>query len=221
MPQKNENFNKAKKLFHLIKQRSDYIPSQKISSAYLFTLCETGRINQARDFFEEMVGSDSPPSLYDYNTVIKMYTRNNRIGFAVQVFEEMVERGLVPNVVVLERMVRQTARAGLIKKSLFYLGAMCERKIVPHKFTLEPLIRKTKGYPHHWVEIKEMLGESGSGCLGLSWRAVDLYFPPVRPMKRVAKEVVKRSVRLRVGKPSPPRQSKKRPKVKEIVISRY
>jgi len=219
--QKKENFDKGKKLFEIMKEKHHNKPHYRTDSAYLFLLCETGRLNTARDFFDAMENNMQPgnkPRVQDWNTVIKMYTRNNRIGYALQIYEEMKGKDVEPSLMIMERMVRQTARAGLIQKSLYFLSEMADKQMIPHKYVLEPLIRKTKGYPETWKQIKSELKR-----IGMSPGAIDMYFPPIKAQKSNPKELSNRSVRLRLEKHNPPKQGRKRKEagLKEVIISRY
>ena len=217
--EKNENLKKAEDLFKLIQSRKDYKPTLLTSTPFFNTLAEAGRLNRARECFNQMSQEGLEVGVYQYTTLIKMYARNKRPGYAIQIFDQMKEKGVVPDAICYEKIIRCCGLSGYIKQGIQYLEEMCEKiEEPPRNYAVRPLISATKAFPHHWDEIKAVLRKSKR--LSNNKELVSLYFPREQ-MKRKKEHplVTRKNMRLRQSKKSEPRKSKKRFEVKEIIIS--
>jgi len=129
---------------HSLLVRSGHINDSFAGNALISTYAKCGRILEAKQIFDEMVGKD----IVSWNALIDGYASNGQGTEAISVFREMEANGVRPDEVTFVGILSACSHAGLIDEGLGFFYSMTK------EYSLKPIAE-------HYACMADLLGRAG------------------------------------------------------------
>jgi len=130
--------------FHSLLVRSGHINDSFAGNALISTYAKCGRILEAKQIFDEMLGKD----IVSWNALIDGYASNGHGNEAISVFREMEAKNIRPDEVTFVGILSACSRAGLIDEGLKLFNSMGK------DYSLKPVAE-------HYACMADLLGRAG------------------------------------------------------------
>ncbi|GJS58851.1 pentatricopeptide repeat-containing protein [Tanacetum coccineum] len=122
--------------------------AKEVLDGWLFLVhgyCKEGKMDKAKDVFEEMVKNGCKPDSNCYFTLVSHMCKGGEFEEALKVCKQSMEKGLLPNFSTMKMLVVGIGKGSMVQEARELVGEMKER--FPEK-------------AHMWDEVKEILSKS-------------------------------------------------------------
>lgn len=134
--QVDKGHNLLRKLKSNGSQLLDSITFTSVISGY----CKSGRMREAREVFDEMIGWGIMPTDFTFNTLINGFSDARDMASATASYEKMKLYECRPDVVTFTTLIKGYCRVGQLNRGLKLWHEMRSRKVYPNKYTFSVLI---------------------------------------------------------------------------------
>lgn len=136
----------------------------KLASSMISVMGRLGKVDLARNVFDNAVHGGYGNTVYTYSALISAYGRSGFYQEAIGVFEMMKNQGLKPNLVTFNAIIDACAKAGVkfeVVSEIF--DEMLSNGVAPDRITFNSMLAVCKG--GLWKEARNLFDEMG--CRGI------------------------------------------------------
>ncbi|XP_022877999.1 pentatricopeptide repeat-containing protein At2g31400, chloroplastic-like [Olea europaea var. sylvestris] len=118
----------------------------KLASSMISTLGRLGKVDLARDVFENAVNEGYGNTVYAYSALISAYAKSGYCDEAIRVFETMKDSGLKPNLVTFNALIDACGKGGAdFKRASMIFDEMLGNGVQPDRITYNSLLAVCSG----------------------------------------------------------------------------
>lgn len=132
----------------------------KLASSMISVMGRLGKVDIARNVFDNAVNGGYGNTVYTYSALISAYGRSGLVKEAIGVFEMMKNEGLKPNLVTYNAIIDACAKAGVKFKVVSEIfNEMLSNGVTPDRITFNSMLAVCKG--GLWEEARSLFDEMG------------------------------------------------------------
>ncbi|MQL82224.1 hypothetical protein Taro_014695, partial [Colocasia esculenta] len=126
-------------------------------------LCRSGRLEDARKLFSNLLHRGFIPDNFTYCTLIDGYSAAGKINKAFELRDDMVRKGLLPNVVTYNTLIKGLCQLGHLDRAVRLFQKLCSKGVHPNVVTYNTLMDgySKDGNLTEAYKLKQEMEESG------------------------------------------------------------
>ncbi|XP_010467542.1 PREDICTED: pentatricopeptide repeat-containing protein At2g17670-like [Camelina sativa] len=100
-------------------------PDHVTTDIVVRSLCETGRVDEAKDLMKELTEKHSPPDTYTYNFLLKYMCKSKSLGVVYEFVDEMRESfGVKPDLVSFTILIDNVCNSKNLREAMFLVDVL-------------------------------------------------------------------------------------------------
>ncbi|KAL3633574.1 hypothetical protein CASFOL_022336 [Castilleja foliolosa] len=152
----DNNTDEVKLILDKMREEGDF-PSAIVYAGLVRALCENGRMKEAVETMNEMIGFGYVPIASTFNSVICGFCRRGKIGAGLRLLEDLEMRGCFVDCESYRELIRDFCIKGELQQAVMLFMKMVEKGIVPDYLIWNELVMVSLEGKNYEIQEHELL----------------------------------------------------------------